>query len=352
MRPLRVLSVVFAVILVIAGSGSALTSAEDVTPATTAADGHAAVAPTANTAAFFTERIAPILEANCLRCHGNARQKGHLKLNSRESVLRGGGRGPAIVVGDAEHSLLVTSVRYADEDLQMPPDDRLTDAQITDLVAWIANGAPWDVDVPAVPAPTATPPTATAPDASAVVAAIPSPVAQTPVATRPASTTTVTPAPIVTKAPVAAGATLTEEKSWQAGRPLFGKLHLLVIHFPVAALALALLAELLVLWQGDRWDPAVRLLVFCGTAGAVIAVATGTFFADDGSMFRRGDNRPLMLHEIAGWLTLVVSITASGLLIAGSRRWIFRAALLASAAIAGLTAHLGGEMAYGANWLF
>src|SRR4051794_9426935 len=102
-----------------------------------------AASPAPDSEAFFTQRIEPLLDHSCLRCHGNARQKGHLKLNSREAILKGGGRGPAMVVGDPEKSLIVTSVRYGDEDLQMPPDGKLEPAQIDDLVAWIAHGAPW-----------------------------------------------------------------------------------------------------------------------------------------------------------------------------------------------------------------
>ncbi len=347
MRSVRAL----VVLLVLSACSLATVRAEDAQGATASP----AVAD-AGTAAFFTQRIAPILEKNCLRCHGNARQKGHLKLNSREAMLQGGGRGPAIVVGDPEHSILVTSVRYADEDLQMPPDNRLSEAQIADLVAWIAKGATWGQDPPA--------PAAKDPVSPSVAGVATDPANPThatdPVApdtTKPIASSALSPSSVKPPAspgtkPTAMPGALTEEKSWQAGRPLFGKLHLLVIHFPVAALALALLAELLAWWRGPAWEPAVRLLVFCGTAGAVMAVATGTFFADDGSMFRRGDNRALMLHEVAGWLTLVISVAASGLLLGGSSRWIFRAVLLGSAALAGLTAHLGGEMAYGANWLF
>src|SRR5437660_1347486 len=63
--------------------------------------------------------------------------------SARAGVLTGGENGPAIVVGDPEHSRLITAVRYGDADLQMPPKHRLSDPQIADLVAWIANGAVW-----------------------------------------------------------------------------------------------------------------------------------------------------------------------------------------------------------------
>ncbi len=45
--------------------------------------------------------------------------------------------------GDPEKSLLIKAVRYTDPDLQMPPkNQKLTDAQVADLVAWVKMGAP------------------------------------------------------------------------------------------------------------------------------------------------------------------------------------------------------------------
>jgi hypothetical protein len=69
--------------------------------------------------------------------------KGGLLLDTREGTLKGGDSGPVIVPGDAEKSLLIKAVRYSDPDLQMPPKgEKLTDAQIADLVAWVKMGAP------------------------------------------------------------------------------------------------------------------------------------------------------------------------------------------------------------------
>ena len=41
---------------------------------------------------------------------------------------KGGDTGPAVVPGDLEESLLIQAVRYKDEDLQMPPKEKLPDA--------------------------------------------------------------------------------------------------------------------------------------------------------------------------------------------------------------------------------
>ena len=51
----------------------------------------------------FTDSIRPILERSCWNCHGSA-QTSDLDLRTRESALRGGRLGPAIVPGRAEET--------------------------------------------------------------------------------------------------------------------------------------------------------------------------------------------------------------------------------------------------------
>ena len=67
---------------------------------------------------------------------------GELRLDSKESLLRGGSRGPAIRPGDAEGSLLLNAVSYQSLSLQMPPAGKLSDEQIARLQAWVEMGAP------------------------------------------------------------------------------------------------------------------------------------------------------------------------------------------------------------------
>jgi cytochrome c553 len=93
-------------------------------------------------AAFFESKIRPLLADQCFKCHGEKKQKGELRLDSRESILTGGDQGPAIVSGKPTESLLIKAVRQTG-DLKMPPDKKLSDAQIADLSHWIALGAPW-----------------------------------------------------------------------------------------------------------------------------------------------------------------------------------------------------------------
>jgi len=94
---------------------------------------------------FFESRIRPILSGHCYQCHSRESDKvrGGLLLDSREATLQGGNTGPALVPGKPDESLLIQAVRYKDEDLQMPPKgEKLSDAQIADLVEWVRRGAP------------------------------------------------------------------------------------------------------------------------------------------------------------------------------------------------------------------
>src|SRR6059036_2103625 len=86
---------------------------------------------------FFETKIRPLFLENCSPCHGAKRQRGGLRLDSAEAILRGGDRGAAVVPGDSGKSLLIQAIRYADQDLQMPPKGKLSDPQIADLTRWI-----------------------------------------------------------------------------------------------------------------------------------------------------------------------------------------------------------------------
>ena len=91
---------------------------------------------------FFESKIRPVLATHCFECHGH-KDKGGLKLNSREAILQGGDSGPAIVLGKPQKSLLMTAVQHADPELEMPPKKKLPPEAIADLSQWIRAGAVW-----------------------------------------------------------------------------------------------------------------------------------------------------------------------------------------------------------------
>ncbi len=97
-------------------------------------------APDAASLDFFETKIRPILANNCYACHTTAK-KGDLRLDSAEAMLKGGSRGPAIVPGRPEKSVLMTAVRHGDPEFSMPVGKKLKDTEIADLADWIKAGA-------------------------------------------------------------------------------------------------------------------------------------------------------------------------------------------------------------------
>jgi uncharacterized membrane protein len=95
----------------------------------------------------FRTRILPVLTSTCWRCHNptRAERSGGLDQTTAASFLRGGNSGPPFLPGRPAESLLMRSLRYDDEELQMPPADKLPDETIADFERWIADGAVWDV---------------------------------------------------------------------------------------------------------------------------------------------------------------------------------------------------------------
>ena len=95
--------------------------------------------------ALFENRVRPVLAAHCLKCHGASKQESGLRLDSKSLASKGGDRGPAIVPGDPEHSLLVQAARRSG-DLKMPPDESLKPDEVAGLVEWIRHGAAWPAE--------------------------------------------------------------------------------------------------------------------------------------------------------------------------------------------------------------
>jgi hypothetical protein len=92
------------------------------------------------------EDVAPRFLLRCTVCHGNRVREGDLDLRSRESILRGGKSGPAIVPGDPDNSLLLQKIHAG----EMPPKRRLVEVSVKPMPAdeielvtrWIEQGAP------------------------------------------------------------------------------------------------------------------------------------------------------------------------------------------------------------------
>jgi len=122
--------------------GTLAAAAVLVTPSTHVA---AQAAPAPNTPEFYTTKVKPIFDANCARCHSGMNHRGGLNIDTRAGLLKGGHDGAVIVPGDGKNSLLVKLIRHegpANDPMPMPPKrDKLSDADIATVTAWIDAGA-------------------------------------------------------------------------------------------------------------------------------------------------------------------------------------------------------------------
>ena len=94
---------------------------------------------------FFEAKIRPVLVGSCFRCHGDSKTSGALRIDSRETLLKGGESGPAIVPGKPEESLLIKAIQRQADVSAMPPekDKALRADQVAAFVVWIKAGAVW-----------------------------------------------------------------------------------------------------------------------------------------------------------------------------------------------------------------
>jgi mono/diheme cytochrome c family protein len=94
---------------------------------------------------LFRAKVLPVIERDCQGCHGAAMTLSNLDLRSREAMLKGGARGPAVVAGKADASLLIAAIEGRDK-MQMPPggaEKRLAPEVIAAFREWVDAGAPW-----------------------------------------------------------------------------------------------------------------------------------------------------------------------------------------------------------------
>ena len=91
---------------------------------------------------FFEKRVRPILIDRCQDCHSEDLAESEFRLDSLAGMLKGGLRGPAIVPGKPEESLLIRAIRHG-ELLKMPAKKKLPATEIATLAKWVKDGAVW-----------------------------------------------------------------------------------------------------------------------------------------------------------------------------------------------------------------
>jgi Planctomycete cytochrome C len=72
----------------------------------------------------FDKDILPLFKASCIRCHGEQKPRGGLRLDSLAAVLKGGRDGKMVVPDDSKKSLLVAAAAGINDSIAMPPKRR------------------------------------------------------------------------------------------------------------------------------------------------------------------------------------------------------------------------------------
>ncbi|MEM6257737.1 MAG: PSD1 and planctomycete cytochrome C domain-containing protein [Planctomycetota bacterium] len=93
--------------------------------------------------AFFEEKVRPILDKRCIKCHGGKSTRGDFSMVSREAMLKGGFSGDVIDFQEHAESLFLVAINYTDVDYEMPPSGKLPVEEIETLTKWVAAGLPW-----------------------------------------------------------------------------------------------------------------------------------------------------------------------------------------------------------------
>lgn len=96
-----------------------------------------------DTAVLYNDLVQPILEARCYGCHGANKQKGKLRLDALNYLLKGGEEGVALQPGKPEESGLLTRIKLPLESKDhMPPKEKaqLTADEMAILHWWVETG--------------------------------------------------------------------------------------------------------------------------------------------------------------------------------------------------------------------
>ena len=244
--------------------------------------------------------VAQLLEERCASCHapGSEDPKALKKWSGALDLAATAADDRLIVRGDIDESELYQLIEFE----EMPPSDAdipmLNEAEKAVLAAWIMNGAE-------VPAPEA---------ASAEAAA----------------------------APQAA----PEQDPLHPVVKWLSHFHPVVVHFPVALLIAAFLAQLLFsLRPSWKTDIAATFCLALGALGSIPSALLGWQLAE--GRVRGGDE--LFQHR---WLGVSTAVCAM-LIWWAYHRWPTKRLLLllVLACLVGATGHTGGILSYGADWL-
>ncbi|HVG16553.1 MAG TPA: c-type cytochrome domain-containing protein, partial [Chitinophagaceae bacterium] len=146
-------------LLLIAGTGhygGSLTHGEEYLTAALYSDedepAASMIKPLANVqeATVYKDVVVPILQSRCYSCHGPKKQKGKLRMDTPEHLLKGGKNGEILIPGNSTESELMKRVLLPlEDDDHMAPKGKLqlTKNQVVLLKWWIEGGASFEKKV-------------------------------------------------------------------------------------------------------------------------------------------------------------------------------------------------------------
>ena len=132
-------------------AGLFLAASTENSPRVEAAPAAAAGQDAAADLKLYNEKVVPIFQTNCYRCHGGMNHRGGFQMDTKAGMAKGGHDGVVLVAGHPEQSLLVKLIRHEgpkDDPMDMPPHkDKLSDADIATVEQWVKAGALMPEDV-------------------------------------------------------------------------------------------------------------------------------------------------------------------------------------------------------------
>ena len=137
------------------GSAAASSSAEPEVDGWYVEPGEKPSAPATTKGSAWQQLVGPVLAARCGSCHGAAKQKGGLRVDSLAATLAGGKGGPGVVAGHPESGTILARMRLpGSAGGHMPPagEPQATSAELELVAWWVEHGASGDTQASAVPA--------------------------------------------------------------------------------------------------------------------------------------------------------------------------------------------------------
>ena len=144
---LKTSSAVLVLMIFVTGHlGGSITHGEDFITAALNNPGDVKLKPIPNIqdAVLYTDVVQPLLQARCYSCHSSRKQKGKLRLDEQELIVKGGESGNTLVPGKPDESEMIERLLLPlDDDDHMPPKGKpqLTKEQIAILQWWVSTGA-------------------------------------------------------------------------------------------------------------------------------------------------------------------------------------------------------------------